>query len=220
VDLQGSLHPNLNQLLGGGLTSRVRNEGGAAWVSAWLTWLALGSSPLMPKALSDPLEATLFAFPLLGNVNPEALGCEAESAPRQIERALDDRLISAWFEPDLHIESCASKSVEVGTEPLVAAFWQRPAGPAWLTCQATGSHDARVDGRSVKLKEPGKCRVTISALGRGPTRLVEDGWELPGLRLTCRGFEIAGAERSEDGLSMVLRPRREDGLLVFSPSAG
>jgi hypothetical protein len=71
----------------------------------------------------------------------------------------------------------------------------------------------------VRLQDPGKCRITIDGLGRGAARLVEDGWQLPGLRLTCRGFAIGDAQRTADGLSMTLRPVRDHGLLVFSPVA-
>ncbi len=218
ADVGTTLHPVLHQLVGGGLLSRVASEGGAAWVNVWLTWLALGSNPLMPKAMPDPLDATLFAFPLLGRLDGAEIDYGSAQATQQIDRDLDDRHISAWFEPGLHVEACSSTTIEPGTQPLVAAFWPREPGVASLTCQATGSHQARVDGRSVRLTNPGKCRITINALGKGATRLVEDGWELPGLRLTCRGFQIGDAERTADGLSMILRPVREYGLLVFSPA--
>ena len=101
----------------------------------------------------------------------------------------------------------------------MAAFWQCDDGVARLTCQARESHQATCDGRSVRLEAPGRCRVVISGIGSGTTRLIEDGWQLPGLRLTCRGFAIGDAQRSSDGLEMVLRPLpdRDHGLLVFSP---
>jgi hypothetical protein len=130
---------------------------------------------------------------------------------------IDDRRITASFEAGLHIEACSATSIAAGSEPAVAAFWQCDSGVARLSCQATASHLAVCDGRSVKLETPGKCRIVIDGIGPGGTRLIEDGWQLPGLRLTCRGFEIGDAERSADGLNMSLRPLRDHGLLVFSP---
>jgi len=217
LDVGSSLHGTLHQLLGGALASRVRSEGGAQWINVWLTWLKLGSNPLMPRDLPNPLDATLFAFPALSGLAAGSLELAGDDAERQVERVLTDRVISAWLEPELHLEACSSDYIAPGSEPVMAAFWRRDPGVAWLTCQATASHRAVCDRRSVKLTNPGKCRVTISTLGEGSVRLVEDGWELPGLRFTCRGFTIGDAERTPDGLSMILRPQRDHPLLILSP---
>jgi len=216
-DVCTSLHGSLQQLLGGGLASRVRSEGGAEWINVWLTWLKLGSSPLMPRDLANPLDATLFAFPALNGLDSGGFDYAGADGRRQVERKLADRTVSAWFEPGLHLEACEGAGVAPGSEPLVAAFWRRDPGVASLTCQATRSHRAVCDGRSVKLTSPGKCRVTVGNLGPGAVRLVEDGWELPGLSFTCRGFAIGDAERTADGLSMILRPLKDHPLLIFSP---
>jgi hypothetical protein len=223
ADVAESLHPAMLQLVGSGLASRLHQEGGAEWINAWLTWLALGSNPLLPRDLQNPLEATLFAFPALTRGAERVLHTAWSGAwdteKRQMSRVVDDREISAWFEPGMQVEACSAPSVAPGSEPVVAAFWQREPGVAQLACQATGSHRAVCDGRSVRLENPGKCRITIDGLGPGGTRLIEDGWELPGLRLTCRGFAIGDAERTADGLNMILRPVRDHGLLVFSPTS-
>jgi hypothetical protein len=218
-DVVTSLHPSLHQLLGGGLSSRMFTEGDAAWINVWLTWLAMGSNPLLPREMANPLDATLYAFPALTQVANAAASATWDDGKRQINRAHQDRSISAWFEQALHLEACQSAALAPGTQPVVAAFWRQQSGIASLTCHATGSHQAQCDGRSVRLQDPGKCRISITGLGRGATRLVEDGWQLPGLRLTCRGFEIGDAQRTEDGLDMILRPLRDHGLLVFSPAS-
>jgi hypothetical protein len=213
----------MQQLLGSGLLPRVHSEGGVEWINVWLTWLAMGSHPLLPRDLTNPLDAALFAFPALAAVDDELAGAtwstDWNTSRRTLVRSLDDRTISASFEDSLQIEACAATDLAPGSEPVMAAFWQVDGGIARLTCQARGSHQATCDGRSVRLDAPGRCRVVISGIGSGTTRLVEDGWQLPGLRLTCRGFAIGDAQRSADGLEMVLRPLpdRDHGLLVFSP---
>jgi hypothetical protein len=220
-DVGESLHPAMHQLLGSGLASRVHTEGGAEWVNVWLTWLAMGSNPVLPRDMKNPLDATLFALPALGGVSEhiavDAWSAQWDQEKRLLSRMIGDRRISASFEAGVHIEACSTQSIAAGSEPLVAAFWQCEAGVARLSCQATASHHAVCDGRSVKLEAPGKCRIVIDGIGPGGTRLIEDGWQLPGLRLTCRGFEIGDAQRTADGLNMSLRPLREQGLLVFSP---
>jgi hypothetical protein len=220
-DVGESLHPAMHQLLGSGLASRMHTEGGAEWINVWLTWLAMGSNPMLPRDMNNPLDATLFALPALGGVSEEiaadAWSSQWDQDKRALSRVIDDRRITASFEAGLHIEACSTTSIAAGSEPAVAAFWQCDSGVARLSCQATASHLAVCDGRSVKLETPGKCRIVIDGIGPGGTRLIEDGWQLPGLRLTCRGFEIGDAERSADGLNMSLRPLRDHGLLVFSP---
>jgi hypothetical protein len=223
TDVGESLHPGMQQLLGSGLLPRVYSEGGVEWINVWLTWQAMGNNPLLPRDLANPLDAALFAFPALAAIDDELVGAawsaDWEHSKRGLVRVLDDRSISASFEDNLQIEACHAGRLSPGREPVVAAFWQCEDGIARLTCQARESHQAICDGRSVRLDAPGRCRVVISGIGSGTTRLVEDGWQLPGLRLTCRGFAIGDAQRSSDTLEMVLRPLpdRDHGLLVFSP---
>lgn len=222
TDVGESLHPVMQQLLGSGLVNRVYSEGGVQWINVWLTWLAMGNNPLLPRDLDNPLDAALFAFPALAEMDAglvrDAWSADWNDARRSLTRKLDDRTITASFESALQLEACSAPGLAPGREPVAAAFWQCERGVAQLTCQARETHQASCDGRSIRLENPGRCRVVISGIGRGATRLVEDGWELPGLRLTCRGFAIGDAQRSDDGLEMTLRPQREHCLLVFSPT--
>ncbi|MFV2089444.1 MAG: hypothetical protein ACC642_02200 [Pseudomonadales bacterium] len=220
-DINSYAHPELPELFGSVTTSASFLDNAYSWLGAWLTWHAHGSQPLLPGAMSDPLHATRFAFPMLAKLKlgPDE---ETESADASVERTLSychgGRSITGWRESGLHIEARECSIPEGSRLPVAGARWiTRQGSSVWMRCRASRNETAVCRKRFVHLENPGTTTVSVHNLGEGEARMIDNGWWLSGLHFATEGFQMVDAERTSHGLELKLRPVGKRALLMFSP---
>lgn len=220
-DIAAFSHPSLPELLGAVTTGAGAAKGAFSWLGTWLTWHTLGGEPLLPKRMTDPLHATLYAFPAVGRFRLERDGEPgAGSGPceRSVGHDLPARTITGWWESDLHIEARASELPEANRAPVAGARWRTPSGNSvWLRCRVAGQQKAVCRKRFVHLDAPGRTIVSVHNMGPGETRMIENGWWLSGLHFATEGYQMVDAERSAEGLTLHLKPTSDQPMLMFSP---
>jgi hypothetical protein len=224
-DIAGSVHPTLPEFFGDSTRSSRKSEDVYPWLGSWLTWHALGATPLLPTALREPLQAPLFAFPALAELTLPAEAAvlfarEAMDGP--IQRALPQRTVTGWSESDLLIEASenypgAQCGPGAGT-PVVGVSWRAGDGAsAWLQCRVSRTFSARCSKRFVHLDDPGLTTIDVGQLGPGGTRMIEQGWWLSGLHFSTQGFEMTDAIRTLERLTLKLKPTDSQPMLMFAP---
>lgn len=212
-------HPAMPELFGS-LTTTSAPAVGFPRLGAWLTWHALAGEPMLPKHMSDALEATSFAFPALARARLAATSAAtpAELTPHALCASVGPRQMDGWIERDLHLEARSVTTPESGRTPVAAARWRTLEGTtAWLRCRVSRQERASCRKRFVHLEDPGTTTVSVHDLGQGETRMIENGWWLSGLHFATEGFQMVDARRSEEGLELTLKPTSEQTLLMFSP---
>ena len=225
AEVARSIHPGLPQLFCSSTRVSRRAADDYAWLGTWLTWHALGATPLMPTTLGEPLQATLFAFPVLAGLTlPSEASAQfaREAMDGTLERVLPQRTVTGWSEPDLLIEACENRpgalgGAEAGT-PVVGVRWQAGEGrSAWMQCRVSRTFSAHCSKRFVHLDDPGPTTIDIGQLGPGGTRMIDKGWWLSGLHFSTQGFEMTDAVRSSEGLKLKLLPTDSQPILMFVP---
>lgn len=211
-------HPSMPVLFGS-MTCTTGTTSGYPALGAWLTWHALAGEPMLPKTMSDPLDATCFAFPALARSKlaaPE--GCEPEIGPHPLCQVVGPRQMTGWVERDLHLEARSVQASEPGRLPVAGVRWRTlEGGTAWLRCRVSGAERASCRKRFVHLEDPGTTIVSVHGLGQGETRMIDNGWWLSGLHFATEGFQMQDARRSDEGLELTLKPTAANTLLMFSP---
>jgi len=211
-------HPSMPEMFGT-MTGSTGTATGYAWLGGWLTWHALIGEPMLPKTMSDPLDATCFAFPALARAKIASPGDAAQDfAPHPVCQAVGDRQMTGWMERDLHLEARSVEAPEAGRLPVAGARWRTlEGGTAWLRCRVSRQERASCRKRFVHLEDPGTTIVSVHDLGQGETRMIENGWWLSGLHFATEGFQMLDARRTEEGLELTLKPTDDRSLLMFSP---
>ena len=211
-------HPTLPEVFGA-MTGSSGKGDHYAWLGSWLTWHALAGEPMLPKAMSDPLHATCFAFPALARAKIEAPESAGEDARSQaLCESIGDRQLTGWMDSGLHLEARSARRPEPGRLPVAGARWRTlEGGTAWLRCRVSRQERASCRKRFVHLEDPGTTTVSVHDLGQGETRMIENGWGLSGLHFATEGFQMLDARRSEEGLELTLKPTTERTILMFSP---
>jgi hypothetical protein len=221
ADIASCAHPHLPEIFGGVTTSIRPPDRAYSWLSAWMTWLEFGGEPMPPTSLADPLDSTLFAFPALAKLKLDAVERPpgpAVPAERTLERSLDDRTITGWWEDALHMEARESSGGEPSPAPVAGARWRAPRGQSvWMRARVSRREVAVCRKRFIHLKDPGTTIVSVHNMGEGETRMIENGWWLAGLHFATDGFRMLDARRSADSLELRLAPTTEQGVLMFSP---
>ena len=218
AEVTGFAHPAMPELFGA-MTSSSGTASSYAWLGAWLTWHALAGEPMLPKRLSEPLDATCFAFPALARAKLKSAGERPGSFdPIPLCASVGDRQMTGWMERELHLEARSCETPEPGRVPVAGARWRTlEGGTAWLRCRVSRQERAVCSKRFVHLEDPGTTVVSVHDLGQGETRMIENGWWLSGLHFATEGFQMLDARRSEDGLELTLKPTAERTILMFSP---
>lgn len=225
TDIAGSVHPGLPELFGNLTRLSKKTEDDYPWLGAWLTWHALGAMPLLPTALREPLQATLFAFPALAGLTlpaETAARVTSQTVSGALTRVLPHRTVTGWSESDLLIEASENRPVAQGGReagmPVVGVRWQAGDGASgWLQCRVSRTFSAHCSKRFVHLDDPGLTTVDIGQLGPGGTRMIEKGWWLSGLHFSTQGFEMTDAIRTTGGLTLKLKPTDPQPMLMFVP---
>lgn len=223
--IAGSVHPGLPELFGNSTRVSRKSEDDYPWLGSWLTWHALGATPLLPTALREPLQATLFAFPALAGLRLPAEASalfQREVMDGSIERVLPQRTVTGWSEPDLLIEASDNRRGALGGSesgmPVVGVSWRAGDGAsAWLQGRVSRNFSARCSKRFVHIDDPGLTTIDIGQLGPGGTRMIDKGWWLSGLHFSTQGFELTDAIRTNDGLTLKLKPTDPRPMLMFAP---
>ena len=174
---------------------------------------------MLPKTMSEPLDATCFAFPALARSKLASTKASSqEFAPYPICESMGERQMTGWIERDLHLEARSVKAPESGRLPVAGARWRTlEGGTAWLRCRVTRQERASCRKRFIHLEDPGNTIISVHDLGQGETRMIENGWWLSGLHFATEGFQMLDARRSEEGLELTLKPTADRTLLMFSP---
>ncbi len=211
-------HPSLPVVFGA-MTNATGTASGYPALGAWLTWHALAGEPMLPKTMSDPLDATCYAFPALARAKLDAPAQAAETfEPHPICQAVGNRQMTGWMERDLHTEARSVVEPTSGRVPVAGIRWRTLEGTtAWLRCRVSRQERATCRKRFVHLEDPGTTIVSVHDLGQGETRMIDNGWWLSGLHFATEGFQMQDARRSDEGLELVLKPTAEKTLLMFSP---
>ena len=217
-EVTGFAHPAMPELFGA-RTSTSATANDYPWLGAWLTWHALAGEPMLPKNLSEPLDATCFAYPALARAKLSAPNDAGDPFVAQpLCTTVGARQMSGWIERDLHLEARRSEAPEAGRLPVASARWRTLEGEsAWLRCRVSRQERAVCRKRFVHLEDPGTTVVSVHDLGQGETRMIENGWWLSGLHFATEGFQMVDARRSEEGLELTLKPTAERTILMFSP---
>jgi hypothetical protein len=220
-DIASFAHPQLPEIFGGVTTSNQSPDSAYPWLGTWMSWLGIGSKPLMPKELTDPLHSTLFAFPALAKLKIDAadpLPAPGADCERPLEHSRGGRVITGWWEDDLHIEARESIRPEAGRIPVAGARWRtRQGNDVWLRAQVSRREAAVCRKRFVHLEDPGTTIVSVHNMGEGETRMIENGWWLAGLHFATEGFQMVDARRTEAGLELQLKPTADRTMLMLSP---
>ncbi len=213
-------HPSMPELFGA-MTGRSGVVADYAWLGSWLTWHAIAGEPMLPKHMTEPLDATCFAFPALARARielPEDAPEPGNAEPRALCQTFGHRQMSGWMEDDLHLEARSVDAPEAGRLPVAAARWRTLDGnTAWLRCRVSGQQRASCRKRFIHLEDPGTTVVSVHDLGEGETRMIENGWWLSGLHFATEGFQMLDAQRSDEGLELTLKPTADQAMLMFSP---
>jgi hypothetical protein len=211
-------HPGMPEVFGS-MTSGTGSASAYPRLGAWLTWHALAGEPMLPKTMSDPLDATCFAFPALARAKIPAGGDATQTIePHPLCQSVGDRQMTGWMERDLHLEARSVAQAEAGRLPVAGVRWRTLEGTtAWLRCRVSRQQRASCKKRFVHLEDPGNTIVSVHDLGQGETRMIENGWWLSGLHFATEGFQMLDARRSDEGLELTLKPTSERTLLMFSP---
>ncbi len=211
-------HPSMPEMFGS-MTSATGTASPFSRLGVWLTWHALAGEPMLPKTMSDPLDASGFAFPALARAKIAAPdGSRQSDEPQSLCQTVGDRQITGWMERDLHLEARSVPQVESGRLAVAGVRWRTLEGTtAWLRCRVSRQERASCSKRFVHLEDPGTTRVSVHDLGQGETRMIENGWWLSGLHFATEGFQMLDARRSDEGLELTLKPTSERTLLMFSP---
>jgi len=220
-DIASYAHPGLPEVFGAVTTSPSSPNNAYPWLGTWLTWHAIGSEPMLPKNMLDPLHSTLFAFPAVARLKLPELEPAEEAAPaaeRALQRRHQNRSITGWWEKELHLEARDSEQPEAVRTPVAGARWRNRQGESvWMRCRVAGQESAVCRKRFIHLDDPGTTIVSVHNMGEGETRMIDNGWWLSGLHFATEGFQMVDAERSPRGLELKLRPTSKQAMLMFSP---
>lgn len=221
ADVESYAHPRLPEIFGAVTTLPGSPVNAYPWLASWLAWYAIGAEPIQPKQLRDPLHATLFAFPALAKLKLDPAAHQLPDMPERehpLQYVEGARSITGWWEPDLHIEARRSDGVAGSRVPVAGARWRsREGSSVWMQCRVAKQESAVCRKRFVHLRDPGTTIVSVHNMPAGEARMIDNGWWLSNLHFATEGFELLGADRSDQGLELKLRPTSDEALLMLSP---
>lgn len=216
------VHPQLPEMFGVATTTKG-NVGSYPWLGAWLTWHAVGYTPLLPRSLGDPVLASCFAFPALVAAAPDWEVPEpfpVERTGRALEQQIADQAMTGWWEPNLHIEARDGGARCDSTAPVVGICWlARDDQVARLLCHTSNDQRATCNSRFVHLENPGTTVLKASNIG-GEARMADNTWILSGLCIAWEGFQLIDAQRNGLDLQCRLRPTSDKPTLMIMATDG